>query len=93
MWRAQILEHLGVRASPLPPAPAREPDREQAGLGFEAAWSSAPSPPLAGAPKRRTRQGACSLVSWDFIQRNKFEPAGLFAGFEGSVSGVERPTT
>ena len=33
----QILEHLGVRASPLPRAPARDPDGEQTNLGFEAA--------------------------------------------------------
>jgi hypothetical protein len=33
----QILEHLGVRASPLPRAPARDPDWEQADLGFDAA--------------------------------------------------------
>jgi len=32
-----ILEHLGVRASPLPRAPARDPDAEQTDLGFEAA--------------------------------------------------------
>ena len=31
----QILEHLGVRASPLPRAPARDPDGEQVDLGFE----------------------------------------------------------
>jgi hypothetical protein len=31
----QILEHLGVRASPLPRAPARDPDAEQLDLGFE----------------------------------------------------------
>jgi hypothetical protein len=31
----QILEHLGVRASPLPRAPARDPDGEQSDLGFE----------------------------------------------------------
>jgi hypothetical protein len=30
----QILEHLGVRASPLPRAPARDPDWEQTDLGF-----------------------------------------------------------
>jgi dihydrodipicolinate synthase/N-acetylneuraminate lyase len=30
----RILEHLGVRASPLPRAPARDPDWEQAELGF-----------------------------------------------------------
>jgi len=33
----QILEHLGVRASPLPRAPARDPDGEQVDLGFDAA--------------------------------------------------------
>jgi len=33
----KILEHLGVRASPLPRAPARDPDWEQVDLGFEAA--------------------------------------------------------
>jgi hypothetical protein len=32
----QILEHLGVRASPLPRAPARDPDWEQTDLGFDA---------------------------------------------------------
>jgi len=32
----QILEHLGVRASPLPRAPARDPDWEQGDLGFDA---------------------------------------------------------
>jgi hypothetical protein len=31
----QILEHLGVRASPLPRAPARDPDWEQVDLGYE----------------------------------------------------------
>jgi hypothetical protein len=31
----QILEHLGVRASPLPRAPARAPDWEQVDLGFD----------------------------------------------------------
>jgi hypothetical protein len=31
----QILEHLGVRASPLPRAPARDPGWEQVDLGFE----------------------------------------------------------
>jgi Putative transposase len=31
----QILDHLGVRASPLPRAPARDPDWEQVDLGFE----------------------------------------------------------
>jgi hypothetical protein len=31
----QILEHLGVRASPLPRAPARDPDWEQTDLGFD----------------------------------------------------------
>jgi hypothetical protein len=31
----QILEHLGVRASPLPRAPARDPDGEQVDLGYE----------------------------------------------------------
>jgi hypothetical protein len=33
----KMLEHLGVRASPLPRAPARDPDWEQVSLGFEAA--------------------------------------------------------
>jgi len=33
----QIREHLGVRASPLPRAPARDPDGEQVDLGFDAA--------------------------------------------------------
>ena len=33
----QILEPLGVRASPLPRAPARDPDWEQADLGFDGA--------------------------------------------------------
>jgi hypothetical protein len=35
----KILEHLGVRASPLPRAPPRDPDAdaEQADFGFEAA--------------------------------------------------------
>ena len=33
----QILEHLGVRASPLPRAPARDPDWEQVDMGFDAA--------------------------------------------------------
>jgi len=33
-----ILEHLGVRASPLPRAPGRDPDWEQVGFeGFDAA--------------------------------------------------------
>jgi len=32
----QILDHLGVRASPLPRAPARDPDWEQIDLGFAA---------------------------------------------------------
>jgi hypothetical protein len=31
----QILDHLGVRASPLPRAPARDPDWEQVDLGYE----------------------------------------------------------
>ncbi len=31
----QILEHLGVRASPLPRAPARDPALEQVDLGFD----------------------------------------------------------
>jgi hypothetical protein len=31
----QILEHLGVRASPLARAPARDPDWEQVDLGFD----------------------------------------------------------
>jgi hypothetical protein len=31
----QILDHLGVRSSPLPRAPARDPDWEQVDLGFE----------------------------------------------------------
>ena len=35
----QILEHLGVRASPLPRAPPRDPEAyaDQADFGFEAA--------------------------------------------------------
>ena len=35
----QVLDHLGVRASPLPRAPPRDPDAdaEQADFGFEAA--------------------------------------------------------
>jgi Putative transposase len=33
----KILEHLDVRSSPLPRAPARDPDWEQMDLGFEAA--------------------------------------------------------
>ena len=33
----QILEALGVRSSPLPRAPPRDPSWEQADLGFEAA--------------------------------------------------------
>jgi hypothetical protein len=33
----QILEHLGVRASPLPRAPARDPDWGQGDLGFDVA--------------------------------------------------------
>lgn len=33
----KLLAHLGVRASPLPHAPARDPDGEQTDLGFEAA--------------------------------------------------------
>jgi hypothetical protein len=33
----KLLEPLGVRASPLPCAPARDPDWEQGSLGFEAA--------------------------------------------------------
>ena len=33
----QILHHLGVRSSPLPRAPPRNPSWEQADLGFEAA--------------------------------------------------------
>jgi Putative transposase/Transposase zinc-binding domain len=33
----KILEHLGVRASPLPRAPPRDPDPEQGDFGFEAA--------------------------------------------------------
>jgi len=32
----KILEHLGVRSSPLPRAPARDPDGEQTDLGFDA---------------------------------------------------------
>lgn len=32
----KLLEHLGVRASPLTRAPARGPDWEQADLGFDA---------------------------------------------------------
>jgi hypothetical protein len=31
-----ILDHLGVRASPLPRTPARDPDGEQVDFGFEA---------------------------------------------------------
>jgi hypothetical protein len=31
----QILDHLGVRAAPLPRAPARDPDWEQVDLGFD----------------------------------------------------------
>lgn len=31
----QILEHLGVRASPLPRAPAPDPALEQVDLGFD----------------------------------------------------------
>ena len=56
----EILGHLGVRASPLPRAPAREPDWEQVDLGFEgfdAAWPSAAVVPDRGrrkqAPRRR----------------------------------------
>jgi hypothetical protein len=33
----KILEHLGVRASPLPRAPPRDPNADQADFGFEAA--------------------------------------------------------
>jgi hypothetical protein len=33
----KMLDHLGVRASPLPRAPARDPAWEQTDLGFEAA--------------------------------------------------------
>ena len=33
----KILEHLRVRADPLPRAPARDPTWEQTDLGFEAA--------------------------------------------------------
>jgi hypothetical protein len=33
----KILAHLAVRASPLPRAPARDPDGEQTDLGFETA--------------------------------------------------------
>jgi hypothetical protein len=33
----KILKHLGVRASPMPRAPARDPDWKQTDLGFEAA--------------------------------------------------------
>jgi hypothetical protein len=33
----KILEHLGVRASPLPRAQARSPEWEQTDLGFESA--------------------------------------------------------
>jgi hypothetical protein len=32
----KILEHLGVRAAPLPRAPARDPEWEQASFGFDA---------------------------------------------------------
>jgi hypothetical protein len=32
----KILDHLGVRSSPLPRAPARDPDWEQTALGFDA---------------------------------------------------------
>jgi hypothetical protein len=32
----KILEHLDVRSTPLPRAPARDPDWEQADLGFDA---------------------------------------------------------
>jgi DNA-directed RNA polymerase subunit H (RpoH/RPB5) len=31
----RILEHLGVRAEPLPRAPARDPTWEQVDLGFD----------------------------------------------------------
>jgi hypothetical protein len=31
----QILDHLGVRASPLPRTPARDPSLEQVDLGYE----------------------------------------------------------
>jgi hypothetical protein len=33
----RILDHLGVRASPLPRAPPRDPDWEQVDLGFDGA--------------------------------------------------------
>jgi hypothetical protein len=33
----KILEHLRVRSSPLPRAPARDPDWQQTAFGFEAA--------------------------------------------------------
>lgn len=32
---SKIREHLGVRATPLPRAPARDPDWEQVDLGFD----------------------------------------------------------
>ena len=52
----QILEHLGVRASPLPRAPAPDPALEQVDLGFDdaALRSGATSPPVAG-PRRPRR--------------------------------------
>lgn len=33
----QILDHLGVQASPLPRAPTSDPDWEQVAFGFDAA--------------------------------------------------------
>jgi hypothetical protein len=33
----KLLEQVGVQASPLPCAPARDPDWEQVSLGFEGA--------------------------------------------------------
>ena len=42
-----LLAHLGVRASPFPRAPARDPDWEQTAFGVVAASPSAPSSPIA----------------------------------------------
>ncbi|WP_437818220.1 hypothetical protein [Sorangium sp. So ce1078] len=33
--RRRLVEHLGVRAEPLPRAPARDPTWEQVDLGFD----------------------------------------------------------